>query len=136
MKLTAKNVHDIFMDCLFKDTPKSGTKYLPAEGLTTNVGFNTDKINKYANDIKSLLNELPETFRETVGGGWSFLEAYLYKDGNHWGEHTNMQELLLLGIASGYAKYLLPRELWTVLPGGVPYFVVLDDRQTVEEKVA
>ena len=136
MKLTAKNVHDIFMNCLFKDTPKAGTKYLPAEGLTTNVGFNTDKINKYANDIKSLLNELPETFRENVGGGWSFLEAYLDKDGNHWGEHTHIQELLLLGIASGYAKYLLPRELWTVLPGGVPYFVVLDDRQTVEEKVA
>jgi len=29
-----------------------------------------------------------------------------------------------LGIASGKLSYLMPREMWKVLPGGMPYLVV------------
>jgi hypothetical protein len=54
----------------------------------------------------------------------SFLNACMTKDDNQWGEHQNMEQLLALGIAIGYARILLPRNMWSVLPGGVPYFSV------------
>ena len=59
-----------------------------------------------------------------LGGGWSFLQACVDKNGNHWGEHSNMEELFCLGIAIGKVESLLPRDMWKVLPGGVPYYVI------------
>jgi hypothetical protein len=45
--------------------------------------------------------------------------------GYQWGEHASMESLICLGIAAGFVRYCLPRDLWTSLPGGLPYFVVL-----------
>lgn len=132
MELTAKNVSSIFNDCLFKDKISEGDKYIPVRGLTVNVGLNPDAIELHANEIKELLDGLRPEFNEETGGGYSFLEACYDKNSNHWGEHKTIQELLLLGLASGYASYLLPRELWQALPGGVPYFVVHNTRKSVE----
>ena len=35
-----------------------------------------------------------------------------------------MQELLLLGLAIEKIEYLLPREMWSILPGGMPYIKI------------
>ena len=35
-----------------------------------------------------------------------------------------MEQLLTLGIGLGYAKYLMPREMWKMFPGGMPYFQI------------
>jgi hypothetical protein len=35
-----------------------------------------------------------------------------------------MEHLFQLGLAAGYVKPLLPREMWAAFPGGVPYYVV------------
>lgn len=40
------------------------------------------------------------------------------------GEQLNVQELMILGLGIGKVVYCLPREVWSVLPGGVPYFMV------------
>lgn len=133
MKLTAEKVNQIFMDCLFEEHPQKGTEYIPGKGIMVNVGFNPVKIEEYAESINELLHELPEPFMEDNGGGYSFLAAYEDKHGHHWAEHSTMDKLFTLGFASGYAKCLFPRELWSVLPGGVPYVVVLNERQTVEK---
>ena len=132
MTLDAKVVSNIFQDCLFKEHPSVGTNFIKAEGITTNVGFNPVKIEKHVEEIKSLLDELHAEFKESSGGGWSFLQMYVDKNDNQWGDHPNMQELMLLGIATGYVNYLLPREKWSVLPGGVPYIVIHDERKEVE----
>ena len=42
------------------------------------------------------------------------------------GEHQACDALLCLGIAIGKAEISLPRELWEVLPGRMPYFHILD----------
>ncbi len=133
MQLTAEKVDQIFMDCLFKEQPQEGAEYIPGKGIMLNVGFNPVKIEEHAETINELLHELPESFMEDNGGGYSFLAACEDKHGNHWAEHSTMDKLFTLGFASGYAKCLLPREVWSALPGGMPYIVVLNERQTVEK---
>lgn len=61
------------------------------------------------------------------GKGYSFLGACLDKNGRQWtGQHLLMEELMLMGIAIEKVKILLPRKCWGIFPGGMPYFVVLD----------
>ena len=35
-----------------------------------------------------------------------------------------MEDLFCLGIAIGKVQYCLPRETWSLLPGGVPYLMI------------
>ena len=134
MKLTAEKVDQIFMDCLFKERPQKGAEYIPGKGIMINVDFDPVKIEEHAETINELLHELPETFMEYNGGGYSFLAACEDKHGNHWGEHNTMDKLFTLGFASGYAENLLPKELWSALPGGMPYIVVLNERKMIEKE--
>lgn len=49
----------------------------------------------------------------------------LNKDNIQWtGSHQTMQELLLLGLAIEKIEYLLPKEMWSILPGGMPYIKI------------
>jgi hypothetical protein len=49
------------------------------------------------------------------------------KHGEHWGEHPTMGMLFALGIGAGLASYPIPREMWSALPGGVPYVTIDSD---------
>lgn len=125
--LTAENVGKIFEDCLFPEGTKEEnltTDPVLVDGVTINIGFDPVKIKLHKEDIYGLLAQLPEQFQELSGGGWSFLNACLDKDGKQWGEHIHVEQLLALGIAADLAAYLMPREMWPMLPGGMPYFVV------------
>lgn len=135
-KLKSETVSAIFKDCLFAEQPVRRS-YLPAEGVTMKVGFDPDKVSAHDGEIAALLAELPDQFDEVKGGGWSFLNACYDKHGAQWtGMHSVMEELFLLGIAAGRVKCLLPREMWSALPGGVPYYVVLAMPAPVEPKIA
>jgi hypothetical protein len=47
------------------------------------------------------------------------------REGNLWtGEHLTMEKLLVMGMALGMVKLLVPRNLWSTLPGGMPYYLV------------
>lgn len=134
--LNPQKVTDTFMFCLFKDgEPK--TTYLPAPGITRNVGFHPGRIAEKRDNIIEMLAELPMEFHEESaggGGGWSFLGACNDKHGNQWtGEHRTMEQLFQLGIAAGVASYLMPREMWAKFPGGMPYIVVHAEPKVVEE---
>lgn len=135
MELTAKAVNDVFADCVFKTRPEPGTKYIPVKGIVSNVAFDPKKIEQYSLTIKMMLNELDDTFKEDMGGGWSFLQMAGTKSGELWADHRTMEQLMLLGIAAGWLKYLLPREMWPAFSGGVPYVTIVNDRIKVEEAV-
>jgi len=124
MKLTAENVNTVFRACLFEDGEDTANA-VKAEGIMSNFGFHPERLAKHKADIASMLAELPDEFRADKGGGWSFLNACMTRDGDQWGEHVNMEQLVTLGIATGHAKMLLPRDMWEVLPGGMPYFAVI-----------
>ena len=50
-----------------------------------------------------------------------------YHDGTQWTDlHRTMEQLFLLGLASGLVTELMPRELWGSLPGGMPYYAVTE----------
>lgn len=132
-KLTAKRVDELILACMYKDEELSDPTVPPegavmVEGITARFGFHPERLNKHKHEIKELLLELPDTFMVSgEGKGWSFLNACMDKHGNHWGEHRNIEALLVLGIAVGVAKFVMPRSFWPMMPGGMPYVQVLDE---------
>lgn len=126
MKLTAKNVDQVITDCLFKEGEEPVDPVI-AEGVVRKFGFHKERLESHKQDIKELLDCLPEAFKvDGGGGGMSFLNACMTKDGEQWGEHVDIEGLLALGIATKQAKILLPKDMWKILPGGMPYFAVGD----------
>jgi len=121
--LSAKRVEEVLTNCLYGDGESTGSAKI-VEGVITNYGFNPDKLEESKIEIGEMLSELPDEFKKDGGGGMSFLNACMTKDGTQWGEHRNIEQLLVLGIATDQAKILMPREMWSAFPGGMPYFVV------------
>lgn len=135
MNLTASNVLKVFNGCLFDTQPDTGTEFIGVKGVQVNVGFDPHKIEQHKEEITSLLDQLDDKFKENTGGGYSFMNVPFTKDGNQWGEQTDGDRLMMLGMAIGRVKYLLPREMWKALPGSVPYYVITEEEFEVERKV-
>lgn len=115
MNLTAQNVERLFAEC-FRETGE------PTEGVMGKAALDTAG---RESDIAAMLAQLPTEFQRTGGGGWSFLNACMDKDGGQWtGMHPTMDKLFMLGIAAGKAQWLMPREMWPMFPGGMPYVIV------------
>lgn len=122
--LTTENVRSILFDCFAGDEKNPHIKIV--EGITKVFALDSEKLENHKSEIIQLLSQLPLNFRESVGGGWSFLEACIRNDGYLWGQHINMEELFVLGMGVGKVECMLPRELLVALPGGVPYYVIKD----------
>lgn len=123
-KLNATRLHEILIDCFFRDGEDTADACLGA-GVRLSAGFHPKRLESYRGEIAAMLEELPDQFHEDKGGGWSILNACVTKDGDQWGDHPNIDELLCLTRALGLVQILLPRDMWKILPGGMPYFVVL-----------
>ena len=125
-QLTAENVETIFAACLFKEGEDKEPK-VEADGIMAKVAFHPTRLAGHKQQIEEMLKDLPDQFQEKSGGGWSFLNACMDKQGNQWtGLHARMEKLFQLGLAIGKVQCQLPRELWSSLYGGMPYYVVLD----------
>lgn len=123
-KLDSARVEAIFMDCLFNEGEDT-TGFVPAPGITTNVGFHPGRLASHKAEVEALLDELPDAFKMSGGGGMSFIQAHEDRHGRQWtGYHKHMEQLFQLGIGVGKAVCLVPREMWPALPGGVPYYGV------------
>lgn len=124
--LDPARVEAIFLDCLFEEGEDT-SNHVRAEGVQQTAGFHPDRLQSHKAEIEAMLDELPEEFKESGGGGWSFLNACNDKHGNQWtGLHQRMEQLFQLGIGIGKVRATLPREMWSALPGGVPYYVITD----------
>lgn len=122
--ISSQRVHEIVGDCLV-ETPEGET--LPintvfVEGILHTYGFRPDKLIEHHHEVQEMLALLPDQFRVEEGGGWSFLNACYDRNDVQWtGEHWCMEMLFCLGIGMGLAHWLLPRDMWSALPGGMPY---------------
>ena len=123
MELTAENVNKVLTDCLYKEGEDT-TNHVAVKGVRLNIGFNPERLEKHKQDIELMLGQLPDEFKKETGGGYTFLNACVTVNKNQWGEHENVDELLVLGLAIKKVEFLMPREDWKKLPGGMPYFVV------------
>jgi len=129
MDLTSAGVTDVVMECLYDDPSIDSEEKLPVDAIKVDAivrRFAFDPIKVAANKvrIRGLLAELPTQFFKDSGGGWSFLNGCVDKHGNQWGEQKAVAELFALGQAAGFVTCLMPREIWGLLPGGVPYYMV------------
>jgi len=126
--LTAEAVEKIFRHSFFVEEEMSDealvTTAAVGEGIMNRYGFHPERLESHREEVKELLGELSSDFQETGGGGMSFLNACMDKNERQWGEHINVEMLMSLGLALGLVEYCAPRELWPILPGGMPYFVV------------
>ena len=128
MKLNAENVHKTFLKCLFTEEElKYDFKIAKeAKGVMLNVAFNIDRLNNEKNNIYDMLKCLSDDFMIDKGCGMSFLNMCVDKNENHWGEHRTVDELVCLGLGIDALSFLLPRDMWYLLPGEMPYIVVKD----------
>lgn len=127
--INAVRVMAILADCLFQSGEVTDDM-VKVEGIVTTYGFHPEKLESHREEVKAMLDFLPPQFREDktilhAGGGWSFLNACNDKHDVQWtGEHRVMEALFALGIGLGYARWLLPRVMWSAFPGGMPYVAV------------
>ena len=91
-----------------------------------NVGFRPERLelNRFA--IIELLLQCNENFMETSKAkGYSFLAFCEDKNGEQWtGMHSVCDNLICLGLAIDKIVFLFPREIWSALPGGMPYLQI------------
>jgi len=138
MKLTSKNVTDVFMDCLFTDEEAKtidvdAGNFLKGLGVITRVGFNIERTTKHKQDVIDMLDCLPDSFKASGGGGMSFLNMCNDINDEQWtGEHRVMDQLICLAVALDIGSLMLT-ELQSVLPGGVPYFVYKNTSNVVAD---
>lgn len=128
-ELTAVAVEKILVDCLFKDEEMPDPKTPPegailVQGVINNYGFHPERVASHKTEIVGLLEELDSSFHASGGGGMSFLNACVDKNGRQWGEHRNIEQLYVLGAAIGAASFPLPKQMWGMMPGGMPYIVI------------
>ena len=158
MKLTSANVHDVFVKCKCQlDNPnvvkingltndflfdsKMVQKYtidiydlLMQLPDTFKLSESNPKVNiiitcRFFDFIKDRTSDPIEMFYQFLPGQ-SFCYAYLSNENVHWGEHLNMQELVVLGIASGLMKFVFPQPIWQYLYGSVPHIIIIDEVKT------
>lgn len=119
--LTAEGVEQAFVVC------QSDLGDIEVDMIVGKVKFDSAKVEENSDAIAALLLDLPDQFMESGGGGWSFLNACMDRDDNQWtGLHLTMGKLFALGQAAGMVTCQMPREMWDLLPGGMPYYVVND----------
>lgn len=131
--LNPKKVEEIFIACIFKEGEKTSTGTLVGtgvlvEGYTRDALLDYHSLEYHKKEIIAMLAELPNEFQKSKGGGCSFLQSGIDKNGNQWtGLHMIMEHLLLLGLAIGKIQFVLPKEKWRFFAGGIPSYMVIDD---------
>ena len=109
-----------FMDCLFKEGEDTSNR-VKVEGLTSMFGLHPQRLEEKRELVTALLTELPAEFKE----GWSFLNLCITRNGELWtGSHRVCEQLVVMAIGLGLMEYCMPREMWKILPGGVPYLMI------------
>ena len=141
MDLTAENVDTVIKDLLLTDeeadaagiSTEATPEQIEANGLVLveclihTFVFHPKRVAEQRDNIRSMLERLPDGYRASGGGGWSFLNLCVDKDDVQWTSfHRTQEALCALAIAADLGEWVLPRDLWGALPGGMPYFVYKD----------
>lgn len=122
-----KRINELFKDCLFKNEELIDRKpigdYIEVNGITLRAWLNPIRVEKHKNEVISILDEMHPLFKE----GWTFLNFCHDKNENLWtGNHSTMDELLCLGLATKTIEYCCDdREMWKLFPMGMPYIRIL-----------
>jgi hypothetical protein len=122
--LTMSAVRETFNKCLYELTPANINELTIIQGIQLNVGFDPAQLKEQEPRIHALLDQLPAPFHQANGGGWWFGNACVDKNERQWGEHRDIDMLIILGLAIKRVEFCMPRDMWEVLPDGLPYFMI------------
>lgn len=103
------------------------------EGITGKFMLNLEALASHREAVRAWVKQLPISFHrskkgqkkaERGGDGFTFLALGQDNNAIQWtGEHRVMEFLYLLAAGLGMARFCMPRDMWSVMPGGVPYIV-------------
>ena len=123
----AERVRILVLSSLFQkdeviDYAPPKERVVETHGIKSSFGFNKDRLEANREKIIELLKEIvTEPFLKGHGDGYSFLEFCRDRNGEIWGDHRIMDELLCLSIGLGVGGFNLPREMWAIMPASMPY---------------
>ena len=115
-----------FKGCLFNDDEVAAgiNEFTEARGVLGHVGFHPNRLEEQRAQVQAWLAQLPDNFKDGLGGGWSFLQMCQTADGEHWtGLPKVCDELVMMGIGLNLCSVIM-REVAEALPGGVPYILI------------
>jgi len=131
MMLTWEKVRDLGADCMTDNEfetlaeAEANPDMIIVRGPVMTFAFGRAEVEAARSEIDDLLDELPDAFHEGRGEGWSFLNLCEDRDGRQWTDQHRYAELLVvLGLAIGRVDYILPRDMWHISPGGMPYIKI------------
>lgn len=133
--LTPQAVEDLF-DACHEPLGAVSDQVVEVDTVAGKTWLRKQDVAALRDRIGHLLAELPDEFFRSQGWGSSFLNACTDRHGDLWtGMQMTVAKLFALGEAAGLVQCQLPREMWEVLPGRMPYYVVLDSElpQSYEE---
>ena len=115
--ISSVRVSEIFIDCFFKNEEivdgKPITEPVRIEGIKSTFGLHPDRLKSHAQEVSDMIDELSGDYKN----GISFLDMHTTKTGELWtGFHQQMEQLMVLGIATGKIEYCAPKEKWYALP--------------------
>lgn len=124
MQLSSQNVDSLFRTLLFEQEELSPNGNPPddailVDGVRMRVGFHKGRTLEHKEDIVSLLDQLTPDLKDGV----SLLSLCQDRDGRLWGQHRDVDLLMMLGMAVDCIVYCAPRDMWEKLPGGLPYYL-------------
>jgi hypothetical protein len=91
-------------------------------GILHSYSLDVAKVASHRGEIVAMLEQWPEEFFDNGGGGWTFLNLCETRDGVLWtGLHLRCEQLCVLADVLGLLSYPLPRDMWSMMPGGLPY---------------
>ena len=131
--IDAQEISRALMDCLHTDEEAAAcAPAMPEDAVRVEVVMHTfifhpARLESHRAQVIEWIRRLPVEFlaeRDGGKGGWSFLRLAFDRQGNQWGEHLNCDELLALAFGLGLGRFLLPRAMWSVLPGSMPYVLL------------
>lgn len=99
------------------------------EGVINTFALSRAELEKHRLAVRGWIDQLVPEFMEGHGGGWTFLNLCDCRDGQWTGFHRDQEALFVLAKGLGLADFLMPRDLWSVLPGGMPYVVFRTEPQ-------
>lgn len=131
--LTAEKVNQLYDECSLVENEVKDDEpvvdFVLGEGVRSITVFSAERIENNKEKIAELFDEFAG-----IDAGISFLTMCVDQYDRQWtGLHSTVDLLVQLGIASGVVEYTLPREMWDIFPGSMPY--VIRNREKDNEKI-
>ena len=128
--INLEKLQEILNDSLYnpEEVPdnKPPSDAMIGDGIARRFAFHPLRLESHSDEIIDMLRMMDPAFMQSGGQGMSFLNMPMDKDGNQWGEQVHAGDLIALGNALGLVEIPVPRDMWNILPGGVPYIVIND----------